>query len=626
MSATATLKAVLLGEDRSMSRTFDQAGGKAEGLGGKLGKVGPMAAAAGAAFVAGGVVAGKALYDIGSQFDDMSDTIRVGTGATGDALDDLNDSAKNIGKSVPAEFSDIGTAVADLNTRLGLTGEPLEDMSTQFLNLSRITGTDLQKNIADVTRVFGDWGIASEDQADSLDAIFRASQATGTGVDSLSTNVVKFGAPMRQLGFSFEETLGLLGKFEKEGVNTEVVMGSMRIALGKMARAGEEPVETLARVTDEIKNAGDAGDANAIALELFGAKAGPDMAAAIREGRFELGDLLGVIESGSETINAASEETMDWSEQWQMFKNNAMIALEPVAKGVFDLMGRFGTWLNEKGSPALERFSNWFSGELWPALKDGYNQIMPALKDAWDTITDAVGKGDGSWKDFGKTLTEKVIPFLSKLITVWLPMLATQWAIIINTIQTVWGAFEKLVAVARGAIGGIIEEIGFLLRDWAGMLRALSKVPGFGWAADAADALDRAADKALNLGRNIRGIPKSWGVTVGVRTVYTSVGTPSAVSASRLGGLTRATGGPVMGGRSYLVGENGPELFTPDRSGSITDARNTAKAIGGGSKSGSSGGGSDKPIVVQLMLDGRMVQEVLVDRKRALGGMPLGLA
>jgi len=32
----------------------------------------------------------------------------------------------------------------------------------------------------------------------------------------------------------------------------------------------------------------------------------------------------------------------------------------------------------------------------------------------------------------------------------------------------------------------------------------------------------------------------------------------------------RQLGGPVMGGQPYLVGENGPELFTPNATGSIT--------------------------------------------------------
>jgi hypothetical protein len=32
---------------------------------------------------------------------------------------------------------------------------------------------------------------------------------------------------------------------------------------------------------------------------------------------------------------------------------------------------------------------------------------------------------------------------------------------------------------------------------------------------------------------------------------------------------TRAVGGPVTGGKTYLVGENGPELFTASQSGAI---------------------------------------------------------
>ena len=40
---------------------------------------------------------------------------------------------------------------------------------------------------------------------------------------------------------------------------------------------------------------------------------------------------------------------------------------------------------------------------------------------------------------------------------------------------------------------------------------------------------------------------------------------------SFIGGLFgRASGGPVTGNKSYLVGEQGPELFTPSGNGRIT--------------------------------------------------------
>ncbi|WP_228376256.1 phage tail length tape measure family protein [Pasteurella multocida] len=45
----------------------------------------------------------------------------------------------------------------------------------------------------------------------------------------------------------------------------------------------------------------------------------------------------------------------------------------------------------------------------------------------------------------------------------------------------------------------------------------------------------------------------------------------------------RAMGGPVGGGRAYLVGEKGPEIFVPGASGQITSNENLNKALGGGS-------------------------------------------
>jgi len=52
----------------------------------------------------------------------------------------------------------------------------------------------------------------------------------------------------------------------------------------------------------------------------------------------------------------------------------------------------------------------------------------------------------------------------------------------------------------------------------------------------------------------------------------------TGMSSARLAPLTRATGGPVEVGRSYLVGEHGPELFRPAAAGNILP---TATAGGG---------------------------------------------
>lgn len=74
---------------------------------------------------------------------------------------------------------------------------------------------------------------------------------------------------------------------------------------------------------------------------------------------------------------------------------------------------------------------------------------------------------------------------------------------------------------------------------------------------------DAAAKKVVELISGLFGTKKDSGVGGG------SSGGFAAFIGSLFGGA-RAAGGPVSSGRSYLVGEKGPELFTPGMSGRIT--------------------------------------------------------
>jgi tape measure domain-containing protein len=86
------------------------------------------------------------------------------------------------------------------------------------------------------------------------------------------------------------------------------------------------------------------------------------------------------------------------------------------------------------------------------------------------------------------------------------------------------------------------------------------------------------AQNAAQLKRNVESIPRRWSVDVLLREIRQPAG-PSS-----LGGLimpgARASGGPVKTGRPYLVGEEGPELIFPNRSGYVATTRQTSALIG----------------------------------------------
>lgn len=390
MAGTRKLQIEILGDAKGLSGAFGAAEKSAGGFAAKIGKAG---LAIGAGILAGAGLAVGGLAKIGETFDAAYDAIRLGTGATGEALADLEKSFKTVATSVAGvSFEDASTAIADLNTRTGLAGKPLEDLSKQFLNLSKISKTDLAGNIGNLTRVFGDWGISVEDQAGSLDKIWRASQATGAGIDQLGTQVVQFGAPLRQLGFSFEESIAMLGKWEKEGVNTELVLGGMKKALGTFAKEGKDAPAALRELTAEIKAIQDPTEATQRAIEVFGLKAGPDMAAAIREGRFDIEDYVAAIENGSETIGSAADDTDDWREKLTLLKNKALVALEPLATKVF---GAFNVAI-EKATPYIERAVAWFSENMPKAIEF----VRPYAEKFQKWFGENIPKALGTLKDF----------------------------------------------------------------------------------------------------------------------------------------------------------------------------------------------------------------------------------
>lgn len=491
-------------------------------------KLGPIGAKGGAVLAAGigagvaGVVGGGAvLKSVGDTFDEAFDTIRIGTGATGEALRGLQEDFKAVLTSVPTDAATAAAAIADLNTRTGATGEQLQDVAANVLELGRITGEDTGRLIEATTRTFGDWGVSIEDSAGALDVLFRASQATGAPVSQLADQLVQYGAPLRQFGFGMEESAALLGKFEKEGVNTELAMGSLRIALGKIAREGGEPAVALADTIEAIKNAGSAGEANALAFELFGARAGADMAAAIREGRFELGELFGQVKDGGETILTAADETSDYRESWVKLKNQVFVALEPLATRFLDALGRLFDVIGPKVGPVIDIIGKalGFVVDLFEGLTGGaenasgtLGSIIPgmsglfeSLRTTFQTVGDAVRRIfsglQAFWQKWGGTITAvfsntfrlvvdilgAAFDVIAGIFDVVLGVLTGDWSRAWNGIKSIFsGVWRAITSLLRTIVANLVALVSGMIRNFAGtiqnglgnVLRMFRELPG----------------------------------------------------------------------------------------------------------------------------------------------------
>ena len=326
-----------------------QQGGDA--LGGGLmstlqGSLGKIAGVIGAAFA--GIEVGKFLLDIGGEFDEMTDAIIIGTGATGEALEALEESAKGIATTVPISFGEAGNIVQDLNTRLGLTGENLDEVGQRVAAAGELMGSAI--NVESMSGAFAAFNVAADDMAGEMDYLFGVSQSTGIAFDDL-TRILESNAPALQgLGFSFEESANMAGLLDRAGMDASGMMGKMSKALVSLAQPGETAAEAYQRVLSEMEGYIEAGDEAAamdLATELFGTRGAAQFVGAVQSGALAMDDLRDASLGAGEGIMGTYEATASWPEKWELLKNKAKEFLEPLAGALMDGLGMALDKLNE---------------------------------------------------------------------------------------------------------------------------------------------------------------------------------------------------------------------------------------------------------------------------------------
>jgi tape measure domain-containing protein len=122
-------------------------------------------------------------------------------------------------------------------------------------------------------------------------------------------------------------------------------------------------------------------------------------------------------------------------------------------------------------------------------------------------------------------------------------------------IENQTAALKKQIKVSE-KLDQVYKSIGSAVSD--GIVNALTA---------AVDGTKKLADVAADTLRNVANILLQFGVNTALGGLSTVGGTGSIFG--KLFGGFRASGGTVKAGSSYMVGERGPELFTPARSGSI---------------------------------------------------------
>lgn len=455
----------------------DELSKKLSGVQGNLNKFGSNMTAigkkVGLAIGGGAIAAGAGLLKLGSDFKQAFSTIAAGTGASGEALANLEADFKSVARNVPNSLNETASAIADLNTELGLTGPALQGATEAALTAGRVFKEDTGAIITNVSDALVKFGRDGEEFEDFLDRAAVVSQATGVSISGLTGLVKANGAVFQNLGFSLEETVALFGNLEGKGIQVSRLSGAMNIAVKNLADQGITDLKGgLLDVIAQIQGTSDQTEKMEIAMKTFGSRGAQEMLTAIETGGFAIEDLMDTMANAEGTVDTLGQNSLTLGERFNIMKNKAFVALEPLATKTLELAEVF----MDRGVPAILSFAGAVRDQVQPAVEAILPHVISFATTFKDQILPAIV---GIGEQIGKTLMpplEKLVKFLREnesamqavgvAVGTILVVAFTAWAVAAGAAAVATIAAAAPVLALLVAVGALGAGIFLLVKHW----------------------------------------------------------------------------------------------------------------------------------------------------------------
>ena len=139
-----------------------------------------------------------------------------------------------------------GAAVGEVNTRFGLTGQALDDLSAKFIKFAQLNDTDVSTSIDNVSSVMNAFGMDASEADNLLDALNATGQATGIDMDTLANALSSNAAQLKEMGLTAQQAAGFMGMVEMSGLDTSAAMMGLKTAMKNATADGKTLDQVLA--------------------------------------------------------------------------------------------------------------------------------------------------------------------------------------------------------------------------------------------------------------------------------------------------------------------------------------------------------------------------------------------
>ena len=407
---------------------------------------------------------GVAVMKLGQEVAKATNEIQSGqanivnaTGATGEALSGLMESAKAVYADSEESFDEVSRAIGEVNTRLGYTGEALETTTGLFLDFAGATGQDVQQSVIAVTQAMNRWNLDAEELPLLLDKLTVAGQASGVSVSALTANLTANASTLQAMGYSMDDAIAMMMQFEKQGIDSNAVLMAMKKSFEDSANAGTDARADWDNLLDSITNATDQTEANALAVEAFGSKIATDMVVSLQSGKLNFDEFADAVANAEGTLEATDEASKTTADRIETLKHSITLMLSEVGEEI---------------APIIE--------DILPTVKQLLEAVFEALKPIIPVLGDLIKQLLPPLMEIVIGLVDVIVPIIENV----LPPLASLLKLVGTVLSAVLTILNPILSIVTDVLGIGMDLVSSMLTPLLNLL-----TPIFQLIADAINAV-----------------------------------------------------------------------------------------------------------------------------------------
>ena len=214
--------------------------------------------AANATFIAGTVAAiafGKAVASAVSFESDLN-VFRVTVGATGEEMEQVSETAKQLGRDItlPGVAASDAAQAMQLLARAGLNVDDAVTASRGALQLATAAQIDNAEAVKLTASALNAFGLAGSEATHVADVLTNAANASQGEISDMGIALQQASAVARQAGISLEDTTSLLSLLAKNGIAGSDAGTSLRVALTRLQAPTKKAQAELNRLGVTIRD------------------------------------------------------------------------------------------------------------------------------------------------------------------------------------------------------------------------------------------------------------------------------------------------------------------------------------------------------------------------------------